>query len=115
MRFRPQRHHHRHREGLKQHEESDTTGVSWATFELEGLRRDGGEIPVEITYGTFEKDDERFFTAVARDVTDRLLSEDRLRFQARLLDAVGEAVMATQLDGTVLYWNEAAEQLFFLK
>ena len=67
---------------------------------------------MEITYGTFEKDGERFYTAVARDVTDRLLSEDRLRFQARLLDAVGEAVIATQLDGTILYWNEGAEQLY---
>lgn len=108
----PERHHERHREGLKRHEASRSEGVSWATLELEGLLRDGGEVPLEITYGTFEKDQERFFTAVARDVTDRLLSEDRLRFQARLLDAVGEAVMATQLDGTVLYWNEAAERLY---
>lgn len=108
----PARHHERHQEGLRRHEDADSPGVSWATFELEGLKKDGSEAPVEITYGTFEKDNERFFTAVARDVTDRLLSEDRLRFQARLLDAVGEAVIATQLDGTVLYWNEAAERLY---
>ncbi len=108
----PERHQARHEEGLRHHEASESNGVSWASFEVEGLTKDGSEIPVEITYGTFEKDGERFFTAVARDVTDRLLSEDRLRFQARLLDAVGEAVIATQLDGTVLYWNEAAERLY---
>ncbi len=108
----PDRHRERHEEGLRRHEDAESAGVSWATFELEGVKKDGTEVPLEITYGTFEKDNERFFTAVARDVTDRLLSEDRLRFQARLLDAVGEAVIATQLDGTVLYWNEAAEQLY---
>ena len=108
----PERHHERHLEGLAQQEDEGDGGVSWATLELEGLRRSGSEIPVEVTYGTFEKDGERFFTVVARDVTDRLLSEERLRFQARLLDAVGEAVIATQLDGTVLYWNDAAERLY---
>lgn len=107
----PERHHGRHRERLRRQRTSTPDRAS-ATLEMEGLLRDGGEIPLEVTYGTFEKDQERFFTAVARDVTDRLLSEDRLRFQARLLDAVGEAVMATQLDGTILYWNEAAERLY---
>ena len=37
---------------------------------------------------------------------------DRERFQARLLDAVGEAVIATDLEGTILYWNAAAEHLY---
>ncbi|MGK7311789.1 MAG: PAS domain S-box protein, partial [Candidatus Longimicrobiales bacterium M2_2A_002] len=108
----PERHHARHREGLARRDEAGDTGVSWASYELEGLRRNGSEFPIELTYGTFEKDGQRYFTAVARDVTDRLMSEDRLRFQARLMDAVGEAVIATQLDGTVLYWNEAAERLY---
>lgn len=39
-------------------------------------------------------------------------TEQRLRFQARLLDAVGEAVIATDLDGCVLYWNAYAEKLY---
>ncbi len=36
----------------------------------------------------------------------------RLRFQADLLDAVGQAVMATDLEGRILYWNRAAEKLY---
>ncbi len=38
--------------------------------------------------------------------------ERRLRFQARLLDAVGEAVIATDLAGRILYWNAHAERMF---
>ena len=34
------------------------------------------------------------------------------RFQAALLEAVGQAVFATDLDGRLLYWNRAAEQMF---
>jgi diguanylate cyclase (GGDEF)-like protein/PAS domain S-box-containing protein len=34
------------------------------------------------------------------------------QLQARLLDAVGQAIIATDLQGTVTYWNRCAEQLY---
>jgi diguanylate cyclase (GGDEF)-like protein/PAS domain S-box-containing protein len=37
---------------------------------------------------------------------------DRLSIYVQMLDAVGEAVIATDLDGTVVYWNAAAEGLY---
>jgi two-component system, cell cycle sensor histidine kinase and response regulator CckA len=48
----------------------------------------------------------------SRDVTDRIGSEDRLRFQARLLDAVGQAVAASDGQGRISYVNPAAAALF---
>ncbi|GAB4452261.1 MAG: hypothetical protein Kow0031_34670 [Anaerolineae bacterium] len=42
----------------------------------------------------------------------RQRSEERLEFKARLLNAVGQAVIATTPDGTITYWNPAAEQLY---
>jgi PAS domain S-box-containing protein len=48
----------------------------------------------------------------AQDVTERKRAEGQLRFQAHLLDAVGEAVIATDLDGTVIYWGPGAEELY---
>src|SRR5687768_1932473 len=38
--------------------------------------------------------------------------DEQLRFQARLLEAVGQSVIATDLEGKVLYWNRAAEEIF---
>ncbi len=46
------------------------------------------------------------------DVTAVREAQAAQRFQAQLLGAVGEAVIATDLDGTVRYWNEAAERLY---
>lgn len=46
------------------------------------------------------------------DVTTERQAQATQRFQAQLLGAVGEAVIATDLDGTVRYWNNAAEQLY---
>lgn len=36
----------------------------------------------------------------------------QLRFQASLLDSVGEAAIATDVDGRILYWNRCAERLY---
>jgi PAS domain S-box-containing protein len=40
------------------------------------------------------------------------VQRDELRFQANLLALMGEAVLAIDREGTVSYWNPAAERLF---
>jgi PAS domain S-box-containing protein len=47
-----------------------------------------------------------------RDVTAAREAQARLRFQADLLEAVGQAVIATDVEGVVLFWNAAAERLY---
>ena len=47
----------------------------------------------------------------SRDVTDRRMAEEQVRFQAGLLDAVGQAVIATDPDCRIRYMNLAAETL----
>jgi len=52
--------------------------------------------------------------ALGQDHLDRLRhrAEEQVRFQARLLDRVGQAVAATDADGVAVYWNRAAHDLF---
>jgi PAS domain S-box-containing protein len=52
------------------------------------------------------------YVGTCRDVTERVQAQERLRLQARLLDAIGEAVMATDPEGRLIYWNQAAEALY---
>jgi PAS domain S-box-containing protein len=49
--------------------------------------------------------------AVARDITQRKKAEAEIRFQSKLLESVGQAIIAVDLEGTIIYWNKAAEQL----
>jgi len=39
-------------------------------------------------------------------------AQEAVRFQARLLDAVGQAVIATDVTGRIVYWNGPATRLF---
>ncbi len=48
----------------------------------------------------------------ARDVTERREAMDRLRFQAQILDSVGEAVIARDLEHRIIYWGQGAEELY---
>ena len=58
-------------------------------------------------------------TAIAVDISERKRAEEvlrenesRLQFQAHLLDSVGQAVVATDLNGIILYWNQAAGHIY---
>ena len=46
------------------------------------------------------------------DVTERSRSEAAIRFQAQLLNAVQQAVVATDPEGIVIFWNQFAEKLY---
>ncbi len=39
-------------------------------------------------------------------------AEEKVRFKADLLNAVGQAVIATDLKGNILYWNSTAEKMY---
>ena len=47
-----------------------------------------------------------------RDISERKQAEEEIRFQAHLLDAVEQAVIATDLEGNIIYWNLFAEYLY---
>lgn len=48
----------------------------------------------------------------SRDVTERIKAEADIHFSAKLLDTIGQAAIATNLEGTITYWNHAAEMIY---
>jgi PAS domain S-box-containing protein len=54
----------------------------------------------------------RGFVVLVKDLSSRRRNEESLSFQARLLDTVEQAVIATDPAGTITYWNRYAERLY---
>jgi diguanylate cyclase (GGDEF)-like protein/PAS domain S-box-containing protein len=50
--------------------------------------------------------------ATVRDVTAELRTQAELGFQAKVLDSAGEAIIVTDTEGRVGYWNAQAERLY---
>ena len=48
------------------------------------------------------------------DITQRRRAEETIALQSVLLNSLRQAIVATDLEGTVLYWSKAAETLFDL-
>ena len=83
-------------------------------YETVRLRKDGTLINISITVSPIVNESGEIIGAskIARDISDREMRDKQIRFQASLLDAVEEAVIATDLEGTILYWNLFAEELY---
>ena len=49
---------------------------------------------------------------VAVDITARNRADEAMRFQAELLAAAGQAIVAVDMNRSVIYWNRAAEEMY---
>jgi diguanylate cyclase (GGDEF)-like protein/PAS domain S-box-containing protein len=82
--------------------------------------RDGSIRHVLIDSNVFWEDGQFIHTqCFTRDISvakhlekARKQAEEKISFQAHLLDVVGQAVVATDLEGAIIYWNQFAETLY---
>jgi PAS domain S-box-containing protein len=84
------------------------------TFEWTDRRKDGEEIPVEVTLSPFETGDAERVVAVVRDITERTARRRDLRTMTRAVDAASIGITladATVGDLPLVYANEAFERL----
>jgi len=89
-------------------------GESLSGLRLPCRRHDGSGVDIALSVAPVQ-DREGGVTAILFAVQDFSGSTGAWKknlFQARLLDAVGQAIIATDLDGTVIYWNRAAQELY---
>ena len=90
-----------------------TRGEKLINYEARLRCKDGSIRHVLISSNVYREDGRFVHTrCFTRDVTERRRAEDAMRFQAHLLDTVKQAVIATDLEGTITYWNRFAEEQY---
>ncbi len=74
----PERYRAAHERGLQRVLATGRSTVIGKPVELSGLRKDGSEIPVELSLATWKSGDTTFFSGILRDITERKGDADRL-------------------------------------
>ncbi len=75
----PERLRSQHNAGISRYLQTNKKNLVWAAIELPGQHKSGAEIPMELSFGEFEKDGQRFFTGIARDISERKRAEAALQ------------------------------------
>ena len=84
-----------HRAGIQRYVTTGQRHIDWESVELRGRHQSGREIPLELSFGEFTENGRRFFTGVARDITERRRLERRLDAQFQVARILAEAESVT--------------------
>ncbi len=130
----PARYQDRHLSGFQRVRDGGEPNLMGKTIELDGIRKDQVEFPLEISISSWRADGKTYFAAIMRDITERRQAEEALlRAQATLeqrvqertaelqasetrleniLELAPEAVITTDSDLNVQLFNQGAERTF---
>jgi PAS domain S-box-containing protein len=111
----PERYRDAHRAGIARFLATGEGRVMGSTVEVEGVRADGTEFPVELSLGSWSQNGQTYFSGVVRDLSDRVRARRALReAEERFAGAFEGAAVGLMLaapDGTVLRANRALCEL----
>jgi hypothetical protein len=91
----PERYREAHGQGLAR-AGATSRPVVRRNLEFDGLRKDGSEFPLELSLGSWDSEQGRFYVGIIRDVTERKRADETLREtehqlrQAQKMEVVGQ-------------------------
>jgi PAS domain S-box-containing protein len=104
----PERFRDSHRDGVKRVSSGGPSHVIGRTVELAALRKEGGEFPVELSLATWFLDEDRYYTGIIRDISERKQAEQKFR---SVTESAIDAIISADHEGHIISWNKAATNI----
>jgi len=112
----PERYRQLHDQGLERVTSGGRHHVIGQAVDLEGLRKDGSEFPIELTLSSWETKDGKHYGGIIRDVSERVKMEQDLRSSEErtrsIMESANDGIITADSKGNVLSWNRAATHIF---
>jgi PAS domain S-box-containing protein len=102
----PQRFRDQHTRGMSRVLAGDEPHVMGRPVELIGLRKEGGQFPLELSLSQWHTAAGTFFTGVIRDISGRKAVEEQLHKLSFAVEQSSESIVITNIEGNIEYVNE---------
>lgn len=115
----PKRYGRDHDAHLQRYHDTGEKHVIDHTREVDGLRKNGTEFPMDLRVGEAALENETLFVGIIRDITDRKRQEkeiaDNLSFVTTLVDSVPNPIFVKDTSGRYVNFNRAYERAFGIR
>jgi PAS domain S-box-containing protein len=98
----PERHREAHGRGIARAGATSHPVITQG-LEFTGLRKDGTEFPIELSLGSWDSEQSRFYVGIIRDVTERKRAEEVLRQTEQQLRQAQKMEVVGQLAGGIAH------------
>lgn len=90
----------------------ENSNIAGKTWEITGVKKDGRELPLEVSFSKYRSEGQVFFTSIIRDITIRKMSDEAVIRLASIVESSDDAIISKSLDGIILSWNKGAEKIY---
>jgi PAS domain S-box-containing protein len=104
----PPRYRRQHQDGIRRVSSGGPSHVIGKTVELAALRKNGSEFPVELSLATWFLDEDRYYTGIIRDISERKQAEQKFR---SVTESAIDAIISADHTGEIVSWNKAATNI----
>ncbi|NOY50554.1 MAG: PAS domain S-box protein [Chlorobi bacterium] len=94
-----------HNLGIKRLKDGGKASLLGNTIEITAIKKNGSEFPIELSLSTWEIDENKYYTAIIRDISKRKESEKELIKLSTVVEQSANSIVMTDKYGTIEYVN----------